>query len=231
MLWSAGMSHAVESSPAPVNGLARLRAEFALFYVGAPLVVALFLPPRWMCPVLGLMTLVGFLLLAATPGFRWSELVRGATRIGWHRVWAVVLGTLLLGLFILDAAVPRHLWLMAHRNPSLMLAIALFYPVISALPQEVLFRVLFFRRYGPILPRQTFAAVLLNAAIFSFAHLMYWSWIVAGMTFAGGLAFAYSYRVRGNFPEAVVVHSLAGLVIFALGLGVFFYSGNVTRPF
>jgi hypothetical protein len=37
--------------------------------------------------------------------------------------------------------------------------------------------------------------------------------------------------VRGNFPEAVVSHSVAGIIVFALGLGVFFYSGNVERPF
>ncbi len=38
-------------------------------------------------------------------------------------------------------------------------------------------------------------------------------------------------RLRGNFPEAVLLHSLAGIIVFALGLGVYFYSGNVVRPF
>ena len=93
------------------------------------------------------------------------------------------------------------------------------------------FRPLFFRRYEAILTRRADVAILLNASVFSFAHLMYWSWVVAGMTWVGGLIFAYSYRMRGNFPEAVIAHSLAGIVIFALGLGVFFYSGNVSRPF
>ncbi len=60
---------------------------------------------------------------------------------------------------------------------------------------------------------------------------MYWSLLVTLMTFAGGLAFAWSYRVRQNFPEAVLLHALAGIVVFAAGLGVFFYSGNITRPF
>ena len=71
----------------------------------------------------------------------------------------------------------------------------------------------------------------LNAALFSFAHLMYWSWIVAVLTFAGGLVFAWSYRVRGNFAEAVVLHAVAGISVFVLGLGAFFYSGSITRPF
>ena len=67
---------------------ARLRAEFALFYLAAPLAVAVFLPPRWMFPVLGAVTLAGLALLAATPGFRWRELLTGAGRMN----WALILG-------------------------------------------------------------------------------------------------------------------------------------------
>jgi membrane protease YdiL (CAAX protease family) len=92
------------------------------------------------------------------------------------------------------------------------------------------YRPLFFRRYGAILPRLT-PAIWLNAALFSLAHLMYWSWIVTAMTFSGGLAFAWAYEARRNFPMAVVLHAVAGVVVFLLGLGVFFYSGNVRRPF
>jgi uncharacterized protein len=51
------------------------------------------------------------------------------------------------------------------------------------------------------------------------------------MTFAGGLLFAWSHRVRRNFPEAVAVHAVAGIALFAVGMGVYFYSGNVRRPF
>ena len=71
----------------------------------------------------------------------------------------------------------------------------------------------------------------MNATLFSFAHLMYWSWIVAVMTFCGGLVFAFSYVRQHNFPQAVLLHAIAGQLIFAIGMGMFFYSGNVQRPF
>ena len=74
-------------------------------------------------------------------------------------------------------------------------------------------------------------APALNAALFSFAHLMYWSGVVALMTFAGGLVFAWAYVRRGSFALAVVLHSVAGVILFAAGLGIYFYSGNVVRPF
>ena len=69
------------------------------------------------------------------------------------------------------------------------------------------------------------------ATLFSLAHLMYWSWIVAVMTFAGGLLFTWAYRKRGSFFYAVLLHAIAGNIIFAAGLGIYFYSGNVQRPF
>jgi len=118
----------------------------------------------------------------------------------------------------------------ATANPGFLVLILIFYPILSALPQELVFRVLWYHRYAPILPGG-WPGIILNAAVFSLAHLMYWSGIVAVMTFVGGLAFAWAYQRRGSFPMAVVMHALAGQIVFALGLGMFFYSGNVVRPF
>jgi membrane protease YdiL (CAAX protease family) len=105
------------------------------------------------------------------------------------------------------------------------------YPWFSALPQEIVYRPLFFRRYAAILPAGVWPGIVLNAALFSLAHLMYWSWIVAAMTFTGGLAFAWAYRAARSFPMAVLLHAVAGWIVFGAGLGVYFYSGYVVRPF
>ena len=59
---------------------------------------------------------------------------------------------------------------------------------------------------------------------------MYWSWIVAFMTFCGGWIFARAY-LRHGFPAAWALHAVAGNVLFAVGMGVYFYTGNVQRPF
>ena len=212
-------------------GKGRLWTEFLLFFVVAPLVVAVALPPRWMFPALFTVTAIGLVLLALTPGFRISLLFRGLLRMS---TWLVVLTaalTLAMGYAIMSLTAPDALWLIVRRNPELMAMIALGYPVVSALPQEVVFRALFFERYAAILPKGIGSQVGLNAVIFSWAHVMYWSWIVAGLTFVGGLLFAWCYRVRGNFPEAVVTHSVAGVMLFLVGMGVYFYSGNVQRPF
>ncbi len=212
------------------GGLLRLRVEFAALYLAAPLAVAVLFPPRWMFAVLFAVTAVGLVLLLATPGFRLKTLFHGIGRISWTFVLVAAGITAVAAASVSQRYAPEY-FLLIRRNPELMLMIAGFYPWLSALPQELVFRVLYFQRYGAILPRHAIWAVPLNAGIFAFAHLMYWSQIVAVLTFAGGLVFAYSYRVRRNFPEAFVLHAVAGLVVFAMGLGVFFYSGNVRRPF
>ena len=209
----------------------RLKLEFAFLFLVAPAVMAVAVPPDWLFPVLGAFSLVSILLLIATPGFRLRNLAAGWLRVSLPLILGVAAATAALGSVIVLATAPEAFLMLPRRNPGLMLFIAALYPILSALPQELIYRALFFGRYGVILPRSAGSAVVLNAAIFSFAHLMYWSWIVLGMTFAGGLIFGWSYRVRRSFPEAVVVHSVSGIVLFALGMGLYFYSGNVRRPF
>jgi membrane protease YdiL (CAAX protease family) len=206
-----------------------LWAEFLALFVAVPVALALLLPSGTMFPVLFAATLLGLWLLHRTPGFRWSDLWQGAEEVTWLRLMGFGAVTLAVSVAVLLAVAPESLFALLRGQPLLWLAVVGLYPVLSALPQELLFRPLFFRRYRPILPRR--GADLCNAALFSLAHLMYWSWIVAVLTFAGGLVFAWAYRRRGSFPLAVALHAVAGIVLFTAGMGMFFYSGNVDRPF
>ncbi|WP_245815195.1 CPBP family intramembrane glutamic endopeptidase [Shimia gijangensis] len=176
------------------------------------------------------LTAIGLILLHATDGFHWRDLRYGWRKINWWMVLKFTAMMLALCLVVILIFAPDQMFNILKRDPRLMLMIFTLYPLVSALPQEIVFRPLFFRRYGEILPSGQ-AALVLNAAIFSMAHLMYWSWIVAAMTFAGGLVFAWAYEKQQNFPLAVVLHGIAGNLIFLAGLGIYFYSGNVTRPF
>jgi membrane protease YdiL (CAAX protease family) len=213
---------------AATGGKAWRAAEFAAIFVVAPVVMAVALPPSAMFPALFALTAVGLVLLAATPGFSWRELVRG--RIRWGEVAAFALVTAAAAWAVVTLTAPEAAFFLVRHNPGLLLLILVLYPLLSALPQELVFRPLFFRRYGALLPAGP-AALWLNAAAFAWAHLLFWNWIVAAMTFAGGFVFAHAYRVRGSFPQAVVMHAVAGNILFAFGLGIFFYTGNIARPF
>ncbi|MBE1284244.1 MAG: CPBP family intramembrane metalloprotease [Rhodobacteraceae bacterium] len=208
----------------------RLLSEFALLFAAVPILIAVLLPATLMFPALFAFTALGIALLHFTPGFGWAEL-----RYNW-RAWTArelvvfAVAVTLICIAIIYVARPEAAFFLLRNEPALLAFIWIGYPLVSALPQELLFRVLFFRRYAAILP-EGWRADLLNAALFSLAHLMYWSWIVAVMTFVGGLIFTYAYRQRGSFFFAVLLHAIAGNLLFAIGLGVYFYSGNVVRPF
>lgn len=206
------------------------RAEFLGLFVLAPGLIALFLPPRQMFPALFAFTGLGLVLLHLTPGFRWNDLARGLRQVSWAPVLGFAAATATVSLAAILATRPDAAFGLVRERPALLALIVVLYPLLSALPQELIFRVLYFRRYGPVLPAGT-RGLVLNAAVFSFAHLMYWSLVVAVMTFAGGLVFAAAYERRGSFALALALHAVAGWIVFAFGLGIFFYSGNVTRPF
>ncbi len=207
-----------------------LWAEFALLYLALPVLIAVRLPPQQMFAALFAVTVLGLGLLWRTPGFSLRELTRGMEEVRLLPLALLALVTFAASWVILDQTRPGALFALPRERPLMLAVIVVLYPVLSALPQELLFRPLFFRRYGTLLPRRPLALVL-NAALFSLAHLMYWHWIVAAMTFVGGLIFAWAYEVRRSFPLALALHSVAGCVLFAAGMGVYFYSGNVVRPF
>lgn len=206
-----------------------LRIEFAALYIGAPLAIALFLPPRQMFSALFLLTLAGLLLLWRTGGFQWRSLVRGWRRVDWQFAAGFTLAVGVTGWVLMTVSNPGYILELTPARLRFLALIWVLYPLLSALPQELIFRPLFFHRYGALFPDPRIATVV-NAAIFSFAHLMYWSVVVGAMTFIGGLIFSLAYTRRG-FPSAWVLHALAGNILFSVGMGYYFWSGNVVRPF
>lgn len=197
-------------------------AELILLFIGVPVILALLLPPDRMWIILLASTALGIFLLHQTDGFAWRRLWSG--RIDWA-------ATALLGVVTLGAAaslcwwlLPEHLFRILRTMPWFIPVLSIGYPILLVLPQEIIFRPLFFERYGALFANQTIA-VWVNAVLFAFAHLMYWHWVVFLLTFIGSFIFARAY-LRGSFPHAVALHTIAGLMIFLSGLGWLFYSGG-----
>lgn len=197
-------------------------AELIVLFVGGPIVMALFIDPSRMWTVLIGSGVLGIVLLNRTAGFEWDSLRRNV--INWR-------GFVLLGILVLAVAsvlcwwlLPERLFLIFREYPVFIFVLAIAYPIILVIPQELIYRVLFFKRYGDLFASER-TAIFVNAVLFALAHLMYWHWVVFAMTFIGSFIFARNY-LRGSFLEAVAYHSIAGLMIFASGLGWLFYSGG-----
>jgi uncharacterized protein len=98
----------------------------------------------------------------------------------------------------------------------------LMYPILSAFPQELIFREFFFHRYAEIFKNQ-YVMLVMNVLLFSFAHIYFGSWIVLIFTLAGGLIFALTYSQTRSLLVVTIEHSLYGLVILSTGLSEHFY--------
>lgn len=109
--------------------------------------------------------------------------------------------------------------------PLLLLAITLFYPWISAYPQEVTHRAFFFHRYAPILGTGPLILTL-NILAFSWLHIPMWNPIALIMTLPAGVIFALTYRRTNSTLAAGFEHAIYGIWAFACGLGYFVFTGS-----
>ena len=203
--------------------------EFVALFIAAPVAIAVFVNPQYMFAVLSGFCLLAVFLIRLTGDYHWKSLVSGWGEVRWGRTAVFCVFVAVAAFLVMAATKPGFVPNLSPERLRFLALLWVLYPLLSALPQEVIFRVLFFHRYGALFASDR-AARLTNAAIFSLAHLMYWSPVVAVMTFVGGWVFADVYMKRG-FPAAWLIHGLAGNILFTMGMGEFFWSGNVVRPF
>lgn len=106
--------------------------------------------------------------------------------------------------------------------PWLWVAIMVFYPVWSALPQELIFRVFFFHRYRDIIPNVNLM-VLLNALLFAYMHIIFQNWVALVGGFIVGLLWAHTYLKTRSMLTVSAEHAIYGNFIYTIGLGHYFY--------
>ncbi|MDR3450801.1 MAG: CPBP family intramembrane metalloprotease [Alphaproteobacteria bacterium] len=206
---------------------AGLAVEWLVLFIVAPLVVY-FHPTRWSVHgTLWVGTLYAAIILSRQKDFSWREAWRGHGLTARGLKLAALrfaLSTLaIVGLTALIA--PVRLFDFPVNRPGFWLLVMLLYPLLSALPQEVLFRVFFFRRYGPLFGEK--ALPWISAAIFGFIHIVFHNWVSPPLSFICGLFIAFAYARHKSLKLAALEHAIYGDMVFTVGLGLYFL---VTRP-
>lgn len=213
----------------PAGRNLRLWAELVVLFVAAPVIMAAGLPGSFMWPALATIAVVGIVLLSITPGFRWRDLVsRQALRIDWVVVAVYVVVAVAVCYALTVWLVPERLFGFPQGKTKMWLVVMVAYPLVSAIPQELVFRVLFFERYGHLFPNIG-VAIAVNAGLFGLAHLFYWNWPAVVLTTAAGAVFAWAYASRQSFGMACLLHALGGQIVFTVGMGVYFFHGAIGR--
>jgi membrane protease YdiL (CAAX protease family) len=132
-----------------------------------------------------------------------------------------------LALIALTAwLLPDRLFNLPLQRPALWVGIATFYPLFSVYPQELLFRLFFFKRYAPHFAERR-VAIGVNALVFGWAHVFFPTPVVAvGLCTLGGILFADTYARTRSLRLVWFEHALYGVLVFTIGMGEFFFSGR-----
>jgi membrane protease YdiL (CAAX protease family) len=215
-----------ERAPAthPVPRLQRC-GELLLLYVAAPGAIALAsIGHRWIVlPSI----LAGSAVSCALLWFDESYDRRRLFDLSRRRLGPLLLRTaliLLALLVLLWAAGQVPSFRMPRERPLVWLGVLVLYPLLSALPQEVMYRVLFFHRYGDLF--QTSAArIAASALLFGWAHVLVHNHIAMLLATAGGILLSITWHRSRSLLLVSVEHSLYGAFIFTAGVGGMFVNG------
>ncbi len=211
-----------KEDPPSVSGLFIL--EGIVLFIGLPLLEFLGFNPL---PKLVLLVLValycGYMLWRdATFGkgmFRRSD-VNQISKTILLRLLIIAPGLLGLVWFLH----PEQLFAFPREQPWIWMLVMVLYPIVSALPQEFIYRTFFFHRYKGVFYFKN-SDVLLSALVFSFLHMIYGNWIAIGLSFGGGILFGLTYKRTQSLFWVTAEHVLYGWLVFTLGLGRYFYGG------
>lgn len=133
--------------------------------------------------------------------------------------FAVVTILLIVYVFLFE---PEHFFVLPRQKPLLWIMIIIFYPLWSAVPQELIYRVFYLHRYS-IFFKKNFIFVIINALAFSYLHIIFNNWVAVAGSFTAGLFMAHTYLHHRSLFKVSLEHSLYGNMIFTIGLGRYFY--------
>lgn len=153
-------------------------------------------------------------------------LLRGPVFGEWRIILIFTAITALFSILIVQALIPQQFLSMPTYRPGLWLMIMLLYPILSAFPQEIIFRSLFFERYGALFPNAN-VAIVMNGVVFALGHLFFFNWVTILMTGIGGAIMGWAYLRNRTIGLPLVLHGVAGQIIFTVGLGIYFYHGAI----
>jgi uncharacterized protein len=204
--------------------------ELAALFVVAPLLFAVAVQRTGyrgaMFPVLWVLAAICLGVLIADPSFDRSVLFRlplGHPYAVRAAVRFLVLASALA--IVVRRFAPQAFFQWPRRNPRLFVLFIFGYPLLSALPQGIIWRVLFLHRYGPLFDSKA-TAVLASAVVFALAHATFRNVVAIVLTAIGGALFAWTYLETGSMWLATIEHGAYGVAAFAFGLGEFLYLGT-----
>lgn len=196
--------------------------EGVVIFIAIPLLFFWEVIPLPKIPVLLAITAYCGLQLWRDPSFGKGLLARPGTGDISRTILLRSMGVAGLVALLVWLRNPDQLFAFPTQRPFLWMVVMVLYPILSALPQEFIFRTYFFHRYSDLFSPVK-ATLLASALAFAFLHIVYDNWWAIGLGFAGGLLFGSTYNRTQSLFWVTVEHAIYGCLVFTLGLGHYFY--------
>ena len=142
--------------------------------------------------------------------------------INWTQFWQrtaikfLIIALVTIGyMYIVDY---DNLFVVVRFKPMLWAIILFVYSVFSVYPQELVYRTFFFQRYESLF-RSNALFIMVNAALFSLAHIFFKNTLVMILTFIGGILFALTFKKTKSTLLVSIEHAIYGCWLFTVGMG------------
>jgi membrane protease YdiL (CAAX protease family) len=203
--------------------------EFIALFCAFPLTIAYLRPHGWIYITLWVVAL--FCVL-------WMRRNHYNFKADWNR--PVISRTVLKAIFfqLLPASIalaiftyvmiPDRMFSLPLHRPQLWVMVMILYPLLSVIPQEIIYRSFFFRRYAPLFTTPK-AMIIASALAFGWVHIVLLNWVAVVFSAIGGFIFASTYSKTRSLGAVCLEHALYGCMLFTLGLGYYFYHGQAVR--
>lgn len=175
--------------------------------------------PTWVKVIMGLSGFVYIILvLLKVEKYKF----KATLQLNWQAFWKRIIFPSIIVITVTTCYVwltdKPQLFNVLLNNPILWLFILFFYSFCSVYPQELIYRTFFFLRYQQLF-KNKYLFIILNAALFSLAHIFFENILVSTLTFIGGIFFALTYKKTKSTLLVSIEHSLYGCWLFTVGMG------------
>jgi hypothetical protein len=204
--------------------------ECLLIFVCLPLLIAWLKPRGYIYGILWLLMAFCAQLLQHQYGWKFKDDWNWKGLSG-KEVKRIVLRFIPFGaalLWFTWYTIPGELFSLPNRSLIMWATIMVVYPPLSILPQEVIYRSFFLRRYTPLVRNPDHVRILCALA-FGWMHVIMLNWPAVVFSAIGGLLFADTYQRSKSLAAVCFEHMLYGCFLFTIGLGYYFFHGNAMR--
>ena len=204
-----------------------LIGEFLALYAAIPVILIF---TEDILPVIPTVLIITGLVLVALrrSGWQWRELWRVGPARSWRNMLLLWLAFVVVWTPVTWYFFPEQFLFLPLQRPDIWLLVMLLYPLLSAWPQEILYRTFLYERYRSLFAGMPWLFIAVSGVAFMWAHLLFMNWFALLVTLLGGLVFAWRYWHTRSVLLVSVEHALYGNLFFTLGLGSqFLYSGMV----